>query len=111
EVRVRADDLSFRRVAFDDVDLGDEIERFLRLGVFPLLENLPPRVSEASGAHATARLRDGVVAGVLIDDEASGGLAEHLLRRFAASVRRVRVDDELGRDEAPDEGATIEILL
>ena len=100
-MRVRSDDPGVRGLSLDRVDLANDVERILRLGMFALLENLSSRVRDASGTHAFARLRDGVVAGVLIDNESSGGIAEDSLRRIAASIGRVDEDHEILRDEVP----------
>jgi hypothetical protein len=53
-----ADGAALLRVGFDAVDLGDQVERFLRLGVLVLLEDLPACVREATRADATPGLRE-----------------------------------------------------
>ncbi len=100
-----------RSLVLDAVDLADDVEGFLRLGVKPLLEDLPTRVREAAGAHALARLGDRVVARVLVDDESPLRVAEHLLGDLATPARGVAVDDQLRRHEVPDEGALLEAEL
>ena len=56
-----AEDPRRLRLCLDAVDVGDQIEPLLRLGVLTLFEDLPPRVREAAGTDAPARLRHGVV--------------------------------------------------
>ena len=111
EVVVGSDDPCLFGITFDAVELGDEFERLLRFGMLSLFVELAARVSHASCTQSAARLRDDVVTRVLVDDEAAGRVAEDLLRSVATSSRRICVDRKLRRDEAPDEGATLLILL
>src|SRR5579859_186953 len=108
---VRAHDAGVLDLAFDDVDAADEIERDTDLGVLALLEELATRVCKTARAGALSRRGDRVVAGVAVDDETSLRLAEHGARDFAAASWSVAVDDELGRDEVPDEGALVQAEL
>jgi len=91
EMLVGSDDAGLLRVTLDDVDLSDEVESLLRFWMLAVLEYLATRVSKTAGASALAGLRDRVVAGVSVDDEASLRIAEHSLWGLAASVRGVAV--------------------
>jgi hypothetical protein len=89
QVLRRTDDAGVLRVAFHDVDLADEVERLLRFRMLALLVDLSPCMGDTSGSNAAAGPRDRVVAGVLVDDETSGRVAEDLLRSVTTAVERI----------------------
>jgi hypothetical protein len=84
-MRIASKDASFRGLTLDGVDLSDDVERILRLGMFALLEDLSASMREASRADALAGFGDRVVPGVLIDNESPRRI-EHSLRRLAAAI-------------------------
>jgi hypothetical protein len=64
-------------------------------------EELSPGVRETSRAQTLAGFGDGVVAGEHVDDEATGGVTEHLFGGLPAATRGIAVRGDVGRDEAP----------
>src|SRR3954451_11156258 len=88
----RADDARFFGLTLDAVDLTDQIECFFGFRGFALLEQFPSCVRDAASAQSSARLRDGVVAGVHVDNETTFRVAKDLLRNGATAARRVAID-------------------
>lgn len=96
EVRGGADDAGELRVALDLVDLVDDVENNLDLGVLALVEELATGLSEAAGAGPLSGLGDGVVADVRVYDEPA-------LRGPAALRTLARVFRHRDRDDLRDE--------